>query len=457
MHHHSEKMSQDDDDLDDVPFSVRFSVRGGSLPERRSRDCETQAAPQSEQRSAVALPSPSPAPYRGVSSLHPTRAGYYSNGRAVRVRKWAFTSYDPEWTARGIPYSEATLPQSLEYICGKPEYNTTFDESGQQRKHFQGFAITADDCTAPELQRRLGISHAHGNPIGNVEVRVAINYTKKEESAVRDENGEMMWKEVGTVRNEMLRPAERHQKLKALITSGTATLEEIVTEDFKTALHAFGNLKQLRALFQKPQERDVEVYFIQGEPGTGKTWAVHHLLENEKTLYVKANKMAGATTDYWDGYDGQEAVLFDDIDEEAYGIYTLLQLLDRYPLRVNVKYGSGVAAWTRVYITSNRPLDKFFPRMERVSFGGEQGKTNHWHAFLRRIPEQNRCVCVAQPNEEEAAHISTFADFKSYQEAAAEDLQAQRDQRNKQKDPRLLAEARALELRLAAVLKDLNA
>lgn len=447
-------MSDDDDltNLDDVPFAVRFSVPGGRLPERRSRDGETQAAPLQP----AATPSPSPAPYRSVTALHPSRPGYYSNGRAVRVRKWAFTSYDPDWATRGLPYSSADLPDSLEYVCGKPEFNTTVDESGQLRKHFQGFAITTEDCTAPELQRRLGISHAHGSPIGNVEVRVAINYTKKEESAVRDENGEMMWREAGTVRNEMLRPAERHEKLKALITSGNASLEQIVTEDFKTALHAFGNLKQLRALFQKPQERDIQVYFIQGEPGTGKTWAVHHLLEKDKPLYVKQNKVAGSTADYWDGYDGHEAVLFDDIDEEAYGIYTLLQLLDRYPMRINQKYGSGVAAWTRVYITSNRPLDKFFPRLERITFGGADGKTNHWQAFLRRIPEANRCVCVAMPTEEEQEYIRSFSDYKSFQEAAAVDLQAQQEQRKKQ-DPRLLAEAAALKAKLAAVMRELGA
>lgn len=55
---------------------------------------------------------------------------------------------------------------------------------------------------------------------------------------------------------------------------------------------------------------------------------------------------------WFDGYDGEESILFDDFVGGP-PVTLMLQILDIYPLRVEVKGGTVQAKWVRVYITSN--------------------------------------------------------------------------------------------------------
>ena len=342
------------------------------------------------------------------------------------MQKWAFTSYDNEWATSGLPYTTETLPETIEYVCGQPEYNTTDThgrpytgaEGQERRQHFQGFAILSQACDAKSLKSVLGISSAHASSIGSIDVSRAIDYTKKAASAVLDSNGESMWREAGEVSNEMKRPRERTEALREMVLGGQASLKDIVNFDFKTSLHCLSNLDRMRVMCaDKPHRPEIQVYFIQGQPGTGKSRIVWHL-EGED-LYKKENINRGAV-DTWDGYTDQAAVLFDDIDEEAYGIHRILNYLDRYPLNLNIKYSSTAARFVRVYITSNRPIDQFFPTVPRTD------ETNHFGAFLRRVPVQNRVVAIKLPADEDFINIKTFAEYKRYQEAAAEEVRAAR-------------------------------
>jgi hypothetical protein len=89
-----------------------------------------------------------------------------------------------------------------------------------------------------------------------------------------------------------------------------------------------------------------EVTVIIGEPGTGKT---RHAYDNEPDLYRVCEP---TSTVFFDGYKGQEAVLFDDFKGNIRYHY-FLQLLDRYKMNVNVKGGQTNWCPKRIYITSN--------------------------------------------------------------------------------------------------------
>lgn len=84
-----------------------------------------------------------------------------------------------------------------------------------------------------------------------------------------------------------------------------------------------------------------------------------HQLEGDQ-LYVPMPPNCEGGAQWFDGYEGQEAVLFDDYSGEMPWTL-LLRLLDRYPLRVPTKGGSVTWAAKRIYLTSNVPYQAWHP------------------------------------------------------------------------------------------------
>lgn len=91
--------------------------------------------------------------------------------------------------------------------------------------------------------------------------------------------------------------------------------------------------------------RDVSVYVLYGDPGTGKTRFVYE-------EYPDVCILSDPTLQWFDGYNGEETVLIDDYRGDANASF-MLRLLDRYPLRVPVKGGFKPWAVTTLFITSN--------------------------------------------------------------------------------------------------------
>lgn len=88
------------------------------------------------------------------------------------------------------------------------------------------------------------------------------------------------------------------------------------------------------------------VWWLYGSTGTGKTKLVYSM-ERSENLWISGDDLR-----WFDGYEGQPAVCFDDFRGDCCKLRWLLRLLDRYPVRVQVK-GSHVQ-WVprRIYITS---------------------------------------------------------------------------------------------------------
>lgn len=133
------------------------------------------------------------------------------------------------------------------------------------------------------------------------------------------------------------------------------SVEDIIKAD-GNMLRYIKHLKEYKTLLDKPRDMNegINVEVIVGEPGVGKT---RYVYEKEKDLFVMPE--SNGNTIWFDGYRGQEAVLFDDF----YGgikYSSILRLLDRYPLQVPVK--GGFVQWKpkRVYITSNQQPEKWY-------------------------------------------------------------------------------------------------
>lgn len=122
--------------------------------------------------------------------------------------------------------------------------------------------------------------------------------------------------------------------------------------------------KELQPRLEKFTQTTVSVFI--GKPGTGKTRKVY---EMEPKVYLVPEPVNGIL--WFDGYEGQEAILFDDF----YGwvkYHTMLNILDGYPMQMPVKGSHVYRNWTRVYITSNSHPREWYQRTE-------------WNALKRRI------------------------------------------------------------------------
>lgn len=118
-------------------------------------------------------------------------------------------------------------------------------------------------------------------------------------------------------------------------------------------------------------KKDVTV--IHGDTGVGKSRQVWEAAGREgKELY----KCSLGAKGWYDGYDGQEWVLFDDFNSEI-PIQEMLNLLDGYPHIVAVKGASTPWYPKKIWITSNIPPAEWYPKETEV----------HKKALQRRITE----------------------------------------------------------------------
>jgi len=96
----------------------------------------------------------------------------------------------------------------------------------------------------------------------------------------------------------------------------------------------------------KPRMWQTENIIFWGKTGTGKTKQVY-TFHNPQDIYKHTGER------WFDGYDGQSVVLFDDYTGAVFPLSYLLQLMDRYPMRVPIK--GGFVQWVPkiIYFTSN--------------------------------------------------------------------------------------------------------
>lgn len=89
------------------------------------------------------------------------------------------------------------------------------------------------------------------------------------------------------------------------------------------------------------------VYVLWGDTGTGKTRSA---IEAEPDAFIVSSTQTGL---WWDGYDGEKAVILDEFRDNAVGLAQLLRVLDGYCCQVPIKGGSRVLMADTIYITSN--------------------------------------------------------------------------------------------------------
>lgn len=107
------------------------------------------------------------------------------------------------------------------------------------------------------------------------------------------------------------------------------------------------------SLVKKDARPNVTVKVLWGPTGTGKTTYVHEHFEDIYTV-------SSFSPEWWDGYQDQKTVLFDDFNGEI-PIGRLLRLLDRWPVRVPIKGGFVDLQAENIILTSNFYPHQWYP------------------------------------------------------------------------------------------------
>ena len=124
--------------------------------------------------------------------------------------------------------------------------------------------------------------------------------------------------------------------------------------------------------FKEKVRLDLEVIYISGVTGTGKTRGVL-----ESNGYTNVYRV----TDYlhpFDGYACQPVICFDEF-RSSLKLKEMLLYCDIYPIELPSRYANKYACYNKVYIVSNWALEKQYA--EQL----QKEDKESWKAFLRRI------------------------------------------------------------------------
>lgn len=198
------------------------------------------------------------------------------------------------------------------------------------RYHLQGYVEFANAVTIASAQARLDMQGAHLEARRGTQEE-AIEYCKK--SGV--------WIEFG----ERARQGSRSDlsAIRALIDDGKP-MAEIAESNFSQWCFHRKAFAEYRELKEPKRNWVTEVVYLYGPPGSGKT---RRAME-DGAVPVEVHG------DFFQGYNGEDIVLFDDVDHNTFrNRETLLRILDRYAMSINVKGSSRNWKPRKIYITSN--------------------------------------------------------------------------------------------------------
>lgn len=236
-------------------------------------------------------------------------------------------------------WEQFVLTAGADYCCVQLEVAPT-----TLRRHCQGYIhFPKSGRRLPAVQRMflavLGVHGAHfeaakGSPKQNRE------YCSKPDSAVPGSFVEYGVLPIQGARNDLVVLADMARDGASMLSIADAQ-----PGNFLRYHRGLQELQRLATSAPRNPENTVEVLWLFGPTGTGKSrWA----FENYPDAYVKMNNK------WWDGYLNEDTVIIDDYRPNLCTFQELLRILDRYPMRVEMKGGSTELSATRFVITSSQ-------------------------------------------------------------------------------------------------------
>lgn len=123
--------------------------------------------------------------------------------------------------------------------------------------------------------------------------------------------------------------------------------------------------------------RNVQVIYIHGVTGTGKTRSVM-----QKYGYPNVYRVTDYGSGAFDMYDGQDVLVFEEF-RSSFRLEHMLNYLDGHPVELPCRYANQLLKATKIFIITNIPLEEQYPKFHN-GFESE-GQKQSWSAFNRRI------------------------------------------------------------------------
>jgi len=291
----------------------------------------------------------------------------------AQSRKWHLVFNNPQdggLTQQAI--SEIAKHFFPDYFCMADEIS----ETGTPHTHL--FIMSSSPIRFTTLKNRYPTAHiekAIGSAMDNKDyITKSGKWADSEKAETSVEGSFYEWGNIPTEREE--KSPKMHQLIES-IRAGM-TIMDIINDNPALAFR----IKDIEILRQTvlaekyaTENRQLEVSYIYGSTGTGKTSGIFekHGARNvcRITNYRKGQGVV------FDNYSGQDVLVFEEYNSQIQ-IEEMLNYLDIYPLNLPARYSDKVACFTAVYITSNIPLTAQYSDVQYK-------RPETWKAFLRRI------------------------------------------------------------------------
>lgn len=157
----------------------------------------------------------------------------------------------------------------------------------------------------------------------------------------------------------------------SMIQAG-ATIRQVAMEHPQQFVKYHRGFEKLRRYYIKPRTEPPEVTVIYGKTGLGKSRQAREILKDPYVWYPQ-NKQ------WFDGYDGQDEVLFEEFRGQLpFGM--MLALLDRYTTTVEVKGALMDFVAKKIVITSPTHPDRWYPTL-----ADKEGRLDQLHRRITNI------------------------------------------------------------------------
>ena len=182
--------------------------------------------------------------------------------------------------------------------------------------------------------------------------------------------------EFGALPTEQEETAGKMALLVEAIHSGKSTAE--IVKEFPDFALRVPQIEAFRETVRREEVsgkmRNVDVSYLYGATGTGKTYSIFAAHDPKDVCRVTSYPNSGIR---FDAYHGQKVLVFEEFASQI-PLSDMLNYLDRYPLDLPARYSDRPACYDTVYITSNLPLNKQYVN-ER------ENCPERYKAFQRRI------------------------------------------------------------------------
>lgn len=184
--------------------------------------------------------------------------------------------------------------------------------------------------------------------------------------------------EYGTMPTEQEETASKYTAILSEVREGKS-ITEIVDAHPEMAFHV-QHITTLRETIQTDANStifrtDLEVTYIYGAPGTGKTRYIFE--KHDPRDICRITNYSGSNGVRFDAYHGHNVLVFEEFCSQI-PLSDMLNYLDIYPITLPARYADRTACYNYVYITSNLPL--------LAQYNLElKAMPERWAAFDRRI------------------------------------------------------------------------